>query len=238
MKYYYDFHIHSCLSPCGDEDMTPNNIVNMALLNELDVIATTDHNCAKNAEAIMRCGDTAGILVIPGMEIECTEEFHIVALFRDLEGCMAMHDIVSAAMPPIANDINIFGRQVIMNADDEPVGEVENMLVTACSLSVDDVVREVRALGGVCIPAHIDRDSYSIISNLGYIPNELGFSCVELSKRADYPAMMQQYPYLDKYRIISSSDAHYLQDITERINALELEELTRDAVIDKLLCEQ
>jgi len=231
MRYYYDLHIHSCLSPCGDDDMTPNNIANMAKIKGLDVIAVTDHNCARNAEAVIRCGEQIGLLVLPGMEIECAEEFHIVALFKDIQSCFEIEKTVTAAMPQIKNKTDIFGKQVIMNCNDEAVGEVENMLVAACGLSADKVVAEVLALGGACIPAHVDKSSYSIISNLGFIPDSLNFSFVELSKRADEDSFLEQYPYLSDYGVVRSSDAHYLCDISEQENAFELSEVSAEAVI-------
>jgi len=234
MRYFYDFHMHSCLSPCGDDDMTPNNIANMSKIKGLDVIAITDHNCARNAEAVMQCGESVELIVLPGMEIECTEEFHIVALFKDLNSCYAMEQIVAAAMPQIKNNAEIFGRQVIMNSDDEAIGEVDNMLVTACGLSADEVVAAVLSLGGACIPAHVDKSSYSIISNLGFIPDTLKVAFVELSKRADESTIFEQYPYLKDYGIIHSSDAHYLCDISEQEHSIELPELSAEAVIGYL----
>lgn len=235
MRYFYDLHIHSCLSPCGDDDMTPNNIVNMAKIKGLDVIAITDHNCAKNAAAVMQCGSAIGVLVIPGMEVECAEEFHLLTLFRNLESCLAMEKIVFDALPQIQNDVDIFGEQIIMDSSDQLVGGVGQMLVAPCSMSVDEIVAKTSELGGVCVPAHVDKSAYSIISNLGYIPKELGFNTIELSKRADRDAVLSEYTYRRDYKVIVSSDAHYLHDISEQEHFMDLSELSADKVIDCLM---
>lgn len=234
MRCYYDFHIHSCLSPCADDDMTPNNIVNMAKLKGLDVIAITDHNCAKNAEAIMQCGSQAGLLVLPGMEVETAEEVHVVTVFAELQACQEMERLVSDGMPSIRNQKDIFGQQLVCNKKDEVIGEVEHLLVTASSLTIQFVTDQVRRLGGVCFPAHIDRSSYSVISNLGIIPLELDFSCVEVSKQISVSEAFSRFPYIERYRILTSSDAHYLWDISEAEAWLELECLSAQAVISVL----
>ena len=129
MKYYYDLHIHSSLSPCGDEDMTPNNIVNMAILKGLDIIAVTDHNAAGNVEVIMKRGARKQLIVVPGIEIESAEDVHILALFPDLDSCLATERSVREALPFIKNRAEIFGRQLLMDEADEITGDVENLLI-------------------------------------------------------------------------------------------------------------
>ena len=121
MKVYYDFHIHSCLSPCGDNDMTPNNIVNMASLKGLDAIAITDHNCGHNAKAAIEAAKELPLTVIPGMEIETSEEIHMVALFETVEAMEKMQDVVLSKMPPIKNKPALFGEQIIMDKHDKVI---------------------------------------------------------------------------------------------------------------------
>lgn len=234
MKYAVDLHIHSVVSPCADKDMTPNNIVNMALLKGLDAIAVTDHNTGANLKAVYKCAKKAGLVFIPGMEVESSEEVHMVCLLPDLERAQELHDIVQRALPDIMNRPDIFGSQLIMDDNDEIIGEEPRMLLTATSLSVDDICVIIRKLGGAVIPAHVDRASYSIISNLGFIPEELGFKYIELSKECDKYGLRYSRPELDRYNIIKSSDAHYLGDILERPNILRLERLSAEAVIHLL----
>ncbi len=234
MKYFYDLHIHSCLSPCGDADMTPNNIVNMSRLKGLDIIAVTDHNSAGNVAAVMTCGQQAGVLVVPGMEIETSEEVHVLAFFPSLDKCLQMDSMITAAMPQLENREEIFGAQHLLNERDEYVGSVSRMLVTAGKLSIEEVARHAQILGGVTVPAHVDRSSYSVLSNLGFIPPEPGFTCVEISKNTDRDHAIRRYPFLSDYHILSSSDAHYLADISEPQQTLDLPQLSAEAVVSFL----
>ena len=233
MKIYYDFHIHSALSPCGDEDMTPNNIVNMALLKGLDAIAVTDHNSALNVRSCFECGEKAGLIVVPGMEIETSEDVHVVALFADVGSAENFGEIVSKNLPPIKNREDIFGSQVVLNADDEPVDTVSNLLSTATMLSLEEVVENIRMLGGVAIPAHVDKSSYSVISNLGFIPENLEFSTIEI-KFADKKDSFVEANNLHAYKAIHNSDAHFLWDINEKEFYIDAENRSLQGIIDYL----
>ncbi len=234
MRLYYDFHIHTCLSPCGDSDMTPNNVVNMALIKGLDVIAVTDHNCCKNAQALMEVGAQLGLLVIPGMEIESCEEVHIVALFETLDACRQMEGIVQASLPPIQNKPEIFGEQWILNAEDDCIGEEARMLVTACGHSVHDIVAHIHALGGVAIAAHVDKSAYSVISNLGFLPPDIPFDAVELSKNAESKGWSDTDERLCGLKTVHSSDAHYLGDISEPVHILDADTKEIATVLDAI----
>lgn len=216
MRCYYDLHIHSALSPCGDEDMTPNNIVNMAKLVGLDLIALTDHNTGGNLAATAAVARKADLLFLPGIEIETAEEIHMVCYFPDLPRALEAAEVVGRAMPPIANRPDIFGRQLFLDEQDEIVGQEERMLITACSLSLEKTVELVRSLGGAAIPAHVDKPANSIIASLGYIPPEFGFTTLEVSTQANLEKIT--YPY----QIIQSSDAHYLHQIMDRKNKIEI----------------
>ena len=235
MKFYYDLHIHSVLSPCGDEDMTPNNIVNMAAIKGLDIIAITDHNSSLNCAAAMEAAKGLPLMVLPGMELCTAEECHVVCIFPHLEECLEFNDYVRKYYAPVKNKPDIFGRQLIMDSEDEIVGEEECLLTTSTGLSVDNISQVVRDMGGVAFPAHIDRPSYSVLAMLGFLTPEMNFRTAELSKLCD--SVENLYPvhkYLKDYRIVRNSDAHYLADIAERDNYLELEELTATAVIEWL----
>lgn len=231
----YDLHLHSCLSPCGDADMTPYNLVNMAAINELEVIALTDHNTCKNCPAAIAAGEEAGILVIPGMELTTSEEVHVVCLFADLARAMEFSDYVYDRLPPIDNRPDIFGEQLIMDDTDGVIGRLDKLLINATDISVMEVAALVESYGGFCYPAHVDKSSYSLISNLGGIPPECGFTAVEISKNGDDRAMWQMYPEIRGMRRVHSSDAHYLEHIAEPIHKIEgVREKTAAAVIEAL----
>lgn len=234
MQFAVDFHIHSALSPCGDEDMTPGNIVNMALLKGLDIIAVTDHNSCSNLPAVMELARENGLMVIPGMEVQTKEEVHIVCLFKKIEGAVKFAEIVYNSLPDIKNNEELFGRQLIFNSADEIIGKEDRLLLSSTALSVNDVFVLVRGLGGICIPAHVDRPGFSIISNLGFIPPELRVKTVEISKKSTPEAVMKKYPFLKRFNHIISSDAHYLQDISEREFFIEMECLSISELFNKL----
>lgn len=210
MKLYYDLHIHSALSPCGDNDMTPNNIVNMSLIKGLDVIAVTDHNSCGNVRAVMEvAGDN--LLVIPGMEVETSEEVHVVCYFPDIESAEAMWEEVKKNMQGVENKEEIFGEQLYMDAEDNVTGKEKLLLVTATKLSIYDVVELARKFNGVAVPAHIDRSSYSVLANLGFMPDDLDVSTIEITPK-NRQKLQDDYR---NYLILSNSDAHYLEDISE-----------------------
>ena len=234
MKFQYDFHIHSCLSPCGDTDMTPQNIVNMSRLMGYDVIALTDHNTARNCPAVMRAGEKAGLLVIPGMELCTSEEVHVVCLFPTLENALQFSDYVYDTLPPVKNKPSIFGEQLICNENDEITGTEERLLITASGISCMKVVETVQKFGGICYPAHIDRSSFSILSNLGTIDESFGFTCAEIYDIIKEAELKERYPYLKKLKIISDSDAHHLETMRIPQNYIELPELTIDKIFDYL----
>ena len=234
MKYFYDLHIHSCLSPCGDMDMTPNNLVNMAKLLGLDVIALTDHNTSRNCEAAIEVGREIGLLVIPGMELTTAEDIHAVCLFPDLEKALKWDEYVDSHRIKVKNRPEIFGRQVIMNSNDEETGEIEHLLLPATEIGIMDAHRIAGEFGGICYPAHIDRDSLSILSVLGEIDESCGFTTAELADISKLPQLKQQHPILEKMNIITCSDAHYLQNMREAENTLELKELTAQCVLEAL----
>lgn len=234
MKYAADFHIHSALSPCSDNDMTPNNIVNMAVLKRLDIFAVTDHNSAENLYAVHRCAEGTGLLAVPGMEIMTAEEIHLVCLFPDVKSALEIQDKVYEALPPINNREDIFGQQLIMDENDNVTGTVDRLLITAAQLALEETVRMVENKGGVAIPAHIDRGSYSILSNLGTMPDKPEFKFLEISKDCNPFEYRASNPALDKYRLIRSSDAHNLGDILERETFIDLEELSIECLLKAL----
>lgn len=212
---YYDFHIHSALSPCGDKDMTPNNIVNMAALSGLSAIAISDHNTVGNVRAAMEVGKACGVTVLAGMEIETAEEVHILTLYPDIEAAEKAAKVIYKSLPDIKNRPEIFGEQIFMDCEDNIAGYEEKLLISPSSLSINEVFDLVKSVGGIFVPAHVDRHSYSVLTNLGFIPDDIDIRNIEVSKStADLSAYLESRPELSKYRIFRNSDAHYLQDIS------------------------
>jgi PHP family Zn ribbon phosphoesterase len=231
MKAAYDFHLHSCLSPCGDKDMTPRNITNLAKLMGLDIIALTDHNSCKNCAAAVKAGAEIGLAVVPGMELCTAEEIHVICLFPDAEAAEAFSEAVRRRMPPVKNRPDIFGEQTVLDADDAPVETEGLLLLSASDIPLNEAPALVRAYGGFCYPSHIDRESFSLLSTLGGFPPEPGFACAELSPRADTKTLVARYPELGALRFMRSSDAHYLEDMAPARDTLELPELSAAAAI-------
>ncbi len=212
---YYDFHIHSALSPCGDKDMTPNNIVNMAALSGLNTIAISDHNSVGNVKAAMEVGKNCGVTVIAGMEVETAEEVHILTLYPSLEAAEYAAKKVYESLPDIKNRPEIFGEQLYMNENDEVIGIEEKLLISPTTLAIEDVFELVKDCGGLFIPAHVDRHSYSVLTNLGFIPDNIPIRHIEISKKVDdVKAYLDSREDLKAYKVFRNSDAHYLQDIS------------------------
>lgn len=234
MQVAIDLHIHSALSPCSDNDMTPNNIVNMACLKELEIIAVTDHNSVENCESVLKCSQNNGILAVPGMEIETSEEIHMVCLFPDIKAALKVQETVYSALPPLENREDIFGQQIILDENDNVKGCLKRLLLTATSLGIDDVFDLVMGVGGIVIPAHVDRESYSIISNLGIIPENLGINYLEISRGCNKYEYREKNPWAYNYKFIKSSDAHYLADILERESFINLEEKSVACLLETL----
>ncbi|MGL4606212.1 MAG: PHP domain-containing protein [Eubacteriaceae bacterium] len=231
-----DLHIHSCLSPCGEEEMTPNNIVNMALIKELDFIAVTDHNTSKNLPAIMEvakdCGE--GLCILPGIEVTTKEDAHVLAYFPSLDGVMELDELLYDHLPKIMNKKEVFGPQYIMNKEDEIIGEIDKLLISATNISIDTLWETVNTIGGIIVPAHIDRKSYSLVASLGFIPPNLQIKTCEVSKNHPIDGITKEFRFFNEYQFIHGSDAHQLEDIAEREFFLELVDMQRNTLIKYL----
>ena len=223
-RYYYDFHIHSCLSPCADNDMTPHNIAGVCALAGLQIAALTDHNSTKNCPAFYKAAKKQGIIPIAGMELTTAEDIHVVCLFERLEDAMAFGEEVDRVRIRIKNRTDIFGDQIITDEEDEPVGVEEDMLPNATMLSLDEVPALVERFGGVCFPAHIDREANGIIAILGTVPETPSFACAELRDYERAEEYRNRYPLLQNKRLLCGSDAHYLWDVRDAQAYFELED--------------
>ncbi|MEG2323000.1 MAG: PHP domain-containing protein [Anaerovoracaceae bacterium] len=223
MNYYYDLHIHSVLSPCAESDMTPNNIVNMAVVNGLDVIGVTDHNSARNLAAISRCAEKQHILFIPGIEVETVEEVHVVCMFSSLGGAEEMGRYIESHLPDIPNNEDIFGVQQILDDMDNLMEKQRKLLIVSTDLTIDQVMDKVEALGGAAYFAHVDRKSYGVLATLGTFPDNREIKTVEVSSGKDGDAFLGKNPQLKSYRLIRSSDSHQLNHINHKDNYITIE---------------
>lgn len=230
----YDLHLHSCLSPCGDNDMTPANIVGMAAILGLDVIAVTDHNSCKNCPAVLAAAKEYGVLAVPGMEINTSEEVHAVCLFPRLEAAMDFDRLVEEKLMAFPNKEEIFGQQLIYDSDDHICGKFPNLLINATEISFDGLWELVRTFDGVMFPAHVDKTANSLIANLGFIPPDSQFVTAEVKDLKKLHGLKKDHPYLEGCRIISNSDAHYLEHIHEPKLTLEVKEKSVRGVLEAL----
>ena len=214
-KYYYDFHIHSCLSPCADDDNTPNNLAGMGTLNGLNIMALTDHNTCKNCPAFFKAAKKQGIIPIAGMELTTAEDIHIIFLFENLDSAMEFDNLVESKRFLIKNKIEIFGNQLIMDGEDNIIGREENLLINATSITVDECVDLAKQFGGICYPAHIDRDANGIIAILGTVPEDCGFKAIEFYDREKIDFYIENHP-IKNCQILIGSDAHHLWDLRDK----------------------
>ena len=227
--YSYDLHIHSCLSPCGDNDSTPASIAGIAVLNGLRIAALTDHNTTRNCPAFCKAARAYGLIPIPGMELSTAEDIHVVCLFPTLELAMSFNEIVRDRLIRVKNDPEIFGDQLVMDEDDNVIREEDALLIGATDLSLEQLSRLVREAGGVPVPAHINRGSNGLLVNLGMMPPDIEFTAVEVWRALPCPHTPQEGRV-----VLHSSDAHYLGDILEPEITTELEEPTVAAFLEKL----
>lgn len=211
-KFRADLHIHSCLSPCSDWDMSPKKIVEKSAEQRLDLIAICDHNTAENVAAAIREGARQGITVLPGMEVCSKEEVHLVTLFNKIEDSLKMQEYVYAHLPG-ENRPEVFGHQVVADEHDHVLGENPHLLIGATQLSLLEIVKKVHHLDGICISSHVDRPSYSLIGQLGFIPEDLHLDAVEVSYRVPLDKALTAIAGIKDYPCVTASDAHFLRDI-------------------------
>ncbi|MHB9095378.1 MAG: PHP domain-containing protein, partial [Eubacteriales bacterium] len=213
LPFKIDLHIHTALSPCAEKEMTPPKIIHAARARGLKMIAVTDHNTAENVSAAIKAAEGSGIFVIPGMEVQTREEVHLVCLFPTLETCLAWQEEVYRCLPQQLNRSEVFGTQPIIDSSGQVVGELARMLLISTDMSVEAAAGTVTQMGGICIPAHVDRPSYSLMATLGFVPKGLPVEAVELSKHMSVEEAAILLPTLSCYTFLSSSDAHCLTDI-------------------------
>jgi 3',5'-nucleoside bisphosphate phosphatase len=217
-----DLHIHTCLSPCADLDMYPRALIEKSITEKLDMIAVCDHNASENVEFVLNLAKGKQLTVLPGMEISSLEEVHVLALFDNLPDLLKLQTIVYEHLPG-KNQEDIFGYQVIVNDRDEVEGMNERLLIGATNLPIHDIIDKIHLLGGLAVASHIDRPSYSILSQLGFIDPETPFDALEISAAIDIRSARRQYPDLSTYAFIKSSDAHFIRDIGRAFSTMIME---------------
>ena len=223
-RYYYDLHVHSCLSPCADNDMTPNNIAGMAALAGLQIVALTDHNTARNCPAFFAAAKKQGIVPVAGMELTTSEDIHAVCLFERLEDAMAFDVFLQSKRTLIPNRTDVFGDQLLMDENDEVTGAEPHFLSNATAVSIEEAPALADRFGGVCYPAHVDREANGIIAALGTFPETLDCACAEIRDAEKQRELEARFPILKEKQIIISSDAHYLWDIRDKQAYFELDD--------------
>jgi PHP family Zn ribbon phosphoesterase len=218
-------HIHSCLSPCGDWNMSPKRIIQKSSEVGLDLIAICDHNTAENAEVTLREGKKMGVQVLPGLEICSKEEVHILAIFDSMSPALEMQSYVYSNLPG-DNNPEVFGYQVVANEHDEVLGENPRLLIGATRIGLHGIVEKTHILGGICLCCHVDRPAYGIINQLGFIPPDLALDGVEVSHRVKLSNAYKAVSGIEKFPCITTSDAHFLDDIGKVWTVFQLAEPT------------
>ena len=218
--YAADLHVHTCLSPCADEEMSPKNIVRTAVEGKLDIIAVADHNSGKNARAVMEAATGLPLTVIAGMEVQSREEVHLLSFFGSVESLIEWDSFIYEYLPDVRNDPEVFGYQPIVDKEGYVLRFEEKLLINSLDLSLEEVVQGIKDREGLCIPAHVDRASFSIIGQLGYIPPGLPIAAVEV-KGGEGP---------EGYEVVTASDAHFLREIGQKRTHLLLEAPTLEEI--------
>ena len=222
--YTYDLHLHSALSPCGENDMTPNNMAGFLALGGYAIGALTDHNTAANCPAFFEACKRYGVVPVGGMELTTAEEIHVVCLFPALDAALEFDEVVKKRRMQIKNDPQICGEQLIFDGEDRVIGTDPYYLPAATDIPLEEVPGLVRRHGGICYPAHIDRPSGGLPAILGGFPPEVPFSCYELKDPSKKEEYLARFPILKGMRQICCSDAHRLDAIGDAMHSLLLED--------------
>lgn len=221
--YRADLHIHSVLSPCGDLEMSPVHIIEAAARKGLDIIAITDHNHTGHNRLTREIGREQNIFVVYGVEVTTSEEVHCLSFFDTDEQLLAFQKYIDMHLPSMENDTGLFGHQVIVDRNEQIVEEIENSLYPGLRQQITEIAAEVHQLGGLFVPAHVDRRMNGIYNQLGFFPGDLDADAVEIFRNTSRADALQTYPELLKYQLLKSSDAHFIEDIGRCTSLLEME---------------
>lgn len=224
-----DLHLHTCLSPCGDNQMQAVAIIEHAKKAGLDMIGICDHNSAENVSAMMKAGKRQGLAVIPGVEVTSREEVHILGLFNTEQDLMSLQDIIYENLPG-QNDEGAFGPQLIMDEYGIVVGQNSRLLIGATILTLEQIIDAIHQFAGLAIASHVDRERFSLIGQLGFIPKGLKLDAVEVSIPS---SVRQEYDY----PVVTFSDAHFLEDIGRNSTCFMIEDASLQEISKALRCE-
>ncbi|WP_371368525.1 hypothetical protein SRRS_20710 [Sporomusa rhizae] len=211
-KFVADLHVHSLLSPCAAVEMTPRNIVWHAVQHEVDIIAITDHNACDNVVAALEAAKGTEVTVLLGMEVESKEEVHLIVLFEKMRQLKAWEQFIKSHLSGRLNDAERFGAQFIVDAEDNFIAEKTELLLTSLTVGISEITSQVKNLGGICIASHVDRPTYSIISQLGFIPPDVDLAAVEVSRNMSIAHAAERIPAIGRLPVITASDAHVMDD--------------------------
>ena len=233
-NYKADLHIHTVLSPCGSLDMSPVNIIQAAKKKHLNIIGITDHNATQHTLVTQQIGKKEGIFVLRGVEVCTKEEIHCLAFFEKDNEIEEFQAYIDKYLPHIPNDPDKLGYQLIVNENEEILDELPYTLLSGIDQSLEQVQAKVGELNGIFIPAHIDRRTFSLTSQLGFVPLDLNPDLFEISKFCSTQKILRQYPYIGKYQIIQDSDAHFIDDVGAVCNVFEMESLSFQSIKEYL----
>lgn len=223
-NYRVDLHIHTVLSPCASLQMSPDVIIRRALEQKLDIIGIADHNSTKQSEVIKQMGNEVGLTVFCGAEINTKEEVHCLVFFEDIDTLNEFQQYLDLHLPVVKNKPELFGDQVWVDRDNNILGEEERLLIVALNVSIDEVSAKVVELGGLFIPAHVDKSLNSITSQLGFLPANLEVSAMEVSANVNIEEFKSKYPWVKGHTIIANSDAHVSEQIGSSYTVMKLQE--------------
>jgi len=221
-KYKVDLHTHTVLSPCGDIEMSPENIVKKAKEKGLDIIGITDHNSTKNCNVLEDVAKDYDLMILKGAEVTSKEEVHCLAFFENEIELLEFQKYLDEHLPKIENDVNKFGYQLVVDRKENIVEQINWLLISALDVSINQIEQKVHDLNGLFIPAHIDRARYSILSQLGFVPTDVNYDALELSKFVVKNEFVKQNQYLADYCFIQSSDAHFINDVGSITTAFQM----------------
>lgn len=227
MKIFYDLHIHSALSPCADNDMSLINIIAKASVAGIEMLAIADHNSIKNVKTAIKTGLYLGITVVPAMELQTSEDIHILCLFENFSDLEKFYNTLN--FMPIENRPEIFGEQLVFDENGK-IAETENrFLLSASDIAEYEVHNRVKSFNGVAIPAHVNREANGIVTSLGTVPEN--YKAIELS--ADCPTDIINN-YTKDFKVILNSDSHCLDDIGKFLHIVDIENNTSKALLKYL----
>jgi hypothetical protein len=227
--YRAELHIHTVLSPCAEVEMIPPLILLEAQDRGINLIAVTDHNASANVEAVQKAAANSGVTVLPGMEVQSQEEVHVLCLFDTLEQMVIWQRCIDMRLPPLKNNPDFFGEQFVVDETGDFIRHEPRLLLTSTDLSIEEIFLEVNRLGGLAIPAHVDRKAFGLVEILGFVPADLHIEALEISRHLQPDDTYRIFPQLQGYPLIQSGDAHRLDEFLG-VNEFILEEPTVEEI--------